>query len=175
MSARPDCPGEPTLQAFAAGRLDAAAARAVRLHLDGCPACRGRLREARAAVGSAEPTSEAAATPGSVGPTAPTVPAGEERAPPDDTDPLLGVTCLRPSSNPKALGRIGAYDVLSVLGRGGMGVVVKAFDTSLHRTVAIKLLSPHLAASRKAHRRFLREARAAAGINHPNVVTIHAV
>jgi hypothetical protein len=174
MSARPDCPGEPTLYAFAAGRLGAAAARAVRLHLDGCAACRERLREVGTAGGLAEPTTDAAGTPGSAGPFAPTVPAGEDH-PPSDTDPLLGVSGLRSSSNPQALGRIGAYDVLSVLGRGGMGVVLKAFDTSLHRTVAIKLLSPHLAASRKAHRRFLREARAAAGINHPNVVTIHAV
>jgi serine/threonine protein kinase len=174
MSPRPDCPGEPTLYAFAAGRLDVAAARAVRLHLDGCAACRARLREAEVASGSAEPTSDAAASPSSAGPAAPTVPAAEER-PPEDPDPLVGITCLSPSSNPQALGRIGAYDVLSVLGRGGMGVVLRAFDTSLHRTVAIKLLSPHLAASRKAHRRFLREARAAAGINHPNVVTIHAV
>jgi hypothetical protein len=174
MSDRPDCPGEPTLHAFAAGRLDAATARPVRLHVDGCAACWARLREAGAAGGLAEPTSDAAATPGSAVPVAPTIPVGKGR-PPDDTDPLLGISCLRPSSNPQALGRIGAYDVLSVLGRGGMGVVLKAFDTSLHRAVAIKLLSPHLAASRKAHRRFLREARAAAGINHPNVVTIHAV
>ena len=56
-----------------------------------------------------------------------------------------------------------------------MGVVFKAFDRHLCRSVAIKVLSPPLAASTKAHRRFLREARAAAGINHPNVVTIHAV
>jgi hypothetical protein len=162
------------LHAFAAGRLDAAAARAVRLHLDGCAACRVRLRETGAAGGSTEPTCDAALTPSSAGPLVPTVPAGGDRLP-DDADPLLGVSGLRPSGNPKALGRVGAYDVLSVLGRGGMGVVLKAFDTSLHRTVAIKLLSPHLAASPKAHRRFLREARAAAGINHPNVVTIHAV
>jgi serine/threonine protein kinase len=174
MSDRPDCPGEQTLHAFRAGRLDAAAARAVRVHLDGCAECRDWLREAEPLDPETEPTSEAVLTPPSAAPMAPTIPAGVVR-PPDDTDPLLGVTCLRPSNNPEALGRIGSYDVMCVLGRGGMGVVLKAFDTSLHRTVAIKLLSPHLATSRKAHRRFLREARAAAGINHPNVVTIHAV
>jgi hypothetical protein len=70
---------------------------------------------------------------------------------------------------------MGTYEVLSLLGRGAMGLVLKAFDTVLHRTVAIKVLAPQLAASEKAQRRFLREARAAAGINHPNVVTIHAV
>jgi hypothetical protein len=64
MSSRPECPGEPTLHAFAAGQLDAAAARAVRLHLDGYAACRVRLGEAGATGGLAEPTSDAALTPG---------------------------------------------------------------------------------------------------------------
>jgi serine/threonine-protein kinase len=89
-------------------------------------------------------------------------------------DPLDGISFLQPSSNPKALGRLNNYDVLGVLGRGGMGVVLKAFDTSLHRTVAIKVLSPQIATSKASRRRFLREARAAAAINHPNVVVIHA-
>src|SRR5262249_47500481 len=88
---------------------------------------------------------------------------------------LSDLKLLRPSPNAEALGRLGNYDVLGVLGRGAMGVVLKAFDTALYRTVAIKVLSPPPAASRAAQRRFLREARAAAGINHPNVVVIHAV
>jgi serine/threonine protein kinase len=87
----------------------------------------------------------------------------------------LDVNFLLPSSNPDALGRIGDCDVLGLLGRGGMGVVFQAFDTVLQRVVAIKTLSPQLASSSEATRRFLREARAAAGINHPNVVVIHAV
>jgi tRNA A-37 threonylcarbamoyl transferase component Bud32 len=68
-----------------------------------------------------------------------------------------------------------AYEIYDVRGRGGMGIVLDAFDTVLHRRVAIKVLSPQLATSQTAHRRFLREARAAAGINHVNVVTVHAV
>jgi tRNA A-37 threonylcarbamoyl transferase component Bud32 len=88
---------------------------------------------------------------------------------------LADLPFLLKSSDPSAIGRISNYKVLSVLGRGGMGIVLDAFDTLLHRRVAIKVLSPQLATSRKAHRRFLREARAAAAINHANVVTIHAV
>jgi serine/threonine protein kinase len=174
MSPTPDCPGDATLQAFAGRLLGTAATRAVRAHLDGCPACRVRLLKAEEEGLPTEATRDAVLTPNSTEQAAPTIASAEDRLP-DDAESLLGVTCLRPSENPQALGRIGTYEVQSVLGRGGMGVVLKALDTSLHRAVAIKLLSPHLAASRKAHRRFLREARAAAGINHPNVVTIYAV
>jgi serine/threonine protein kinase len=71
--------------------------------------------------------------------------------------------------------KLGKYAVEGVLGWGGMGVVVKGFDPDLHRTVAIKVLGPHLAHSPTARRRFQREARAVASICHPNVLTIHAV
>ena len=64
---------------------------------------------------------------------------------------------------------------IEIVGRGGMGIVLKAFDPGLHRLVAIKVLSPRLATSAAARRRFLREARAAASVAHEHVVTIHAV
>jgi serine/threonine protein kinase len=82
---------------------------------------------------------------------------------------------LSPSEKPGQLGRLGPYEVLEVIGRGGMGVVLKAFDPSLQRVVAIKVLAPHLAASGTARRRFTREARAAAAVSHDHVVTIFAV
>jgi WD40 repeat protein len=72
-------------------------------------------------------------------------------------------------------GRLGHYDILEVVGRGGMGVVLRAFDHVLHRIVAVKVLAPALAASAVARKRFIREARAAAGVNHDHAVTIHAV
>src|SRR5262249_57760519 len=62
-----------------------------------------------------------------------------------------------------------------VIGGGGMGVVLKAFDENLHRVVAIKVMAPQLAASATARQRFVREARAAAAVTHDHVVTIHAV
>ncbi|MEQ1902548.1 MAG: serine/threonine-protein kinase [Pirellulaceae bacterium] len=82
---------------------------------------------------------------------------------------------LAAPSHPEMLGRIGRYDVESVIGQGGFGVVFKGFDTELNRPVAIKVLAPHLAASGVARRRFAREAQAAAAVSHPNVVPIHAV
>ncbi len=71
--------------------------------------------------------------------------------------------------------KLGKYVIKSVLGQGGMGIVLEAWDPDLHRRVAVKILGPQLALSTTARRRFLREARAAASINHPNVLTIHAV
>ena len=64
---------------------------------------------------------------------------------------------------------------MEVLGVGGMGRVYKAFDPSLGRFVAIKIIAPHLSANQSARLRFAREARAAAAISHENVVQIYAV
>src|SRR5262245_49330071 len=52
---------------------------------------------------------------------------------------------LDPPDEPNILGRLGGYDVLGIIGRGGMGVVLKAFDRDLKRAIAIKVLAPHLA------------------------------
>ncbi len=82
---------------------------------------------------------------------------------------------LAPSIEPEALGRIGAYDVVEVIGRGGMGIVLKAFDSALHRYVAIKVLASEFAHSAAARRRFAREAQAAAAVVHDHVVPIYAV
>jgi eukaryotic-like serine/threonine-protein kinase len=85
------------------------------------------------------------------------------------------LTFLQPSTKPGSLGRLGHYEVLEVLGRGGFGIVVKAFDEMLHRVVAIKVMSVQLAATSPARKRFLREARASAAVRHEHVVAIHAV
>lgn len=82
---------------------------------------------------------------------------------------------LAPPEKPGQLGRLERYEVIEEVGRGGMGVVLKAFDPSLHRVVAIKVLAPQLATSGVARQRFLREAKAAAAVTHDHIVTIHAV
>jgi eukaryotic-like serine/threonine-protein kinase len=82
---------------------------------------------------------------------------------------------LAPSDWPDSLGRIGTYEVKGVVGRGGMAVVLKAVDPALNRTVAIKVLATHLAASGAARQRFVREAQAAAAVMHENVVAVHSV
>ncbi len=82
---------------------------------------------------------------------------------------------LETSDSPEALGQLGGYDVLEVIGRGGMGVVLKAYDRELKRLVAIKALAPHLAHSPLARKRFAREAQAAAAVVNLHVIAIHQV
>ncbi|MGC8641882.1 MAG: GIN domain-containing protein, partial [Isosphaeraceae bacterium] len=82
---------------------------------------------------------------------------------------------LDPADSPGELGKLASYRVLEVLGEGGMGVVLKAVDPALNRTVAIKVLAPQLATSSSARQRFAREARAAAAIRNEHVVAIHSV
>ncbi len=85
------------------------------------------------------------------------------------------VDFLDPCDLPDTIGRLGDYEILEVIGRGGMGVVLKGFQRELGRYVAVKVMAPHLAASGAARQRFIREARAAAAIVHPNVMPIHSV
>ncbi len=82
---------------------------------------------------------------------------------------------LAPSDNPASLGRLGQYEIIELIGRGGMGIVLKGRDNKLERVVAVKVLAPELATNSNARRRFLREAKAAASINHDHLVTVHAV
>ncbi len=82
---------------------------------------------------------------------------------------------LGPTDDPHMLGRIGSYEVVGVIGRGGMGVVFKAYEGTLNRFVAIKMLLPHLAASGAARKRFAREGKAAAAVIDDNVMPIYSV
>jgi TolB-like protein len=71
--------------------------------------------------------------------------------------------------------RLGAYEIISLLGAGGMGVVYRARDTRLNRDVALKVLPAGAAADAKLRDRFDREARAVAALSHPNILAIHDV
>ena len=71
--------------------------------------------------------------------------------------------------------RVGPYEILAPIGQGGMGEVYRARDTRLDRTVAIKVLTESLATETEFRRRFEREARAIAALNHPHICALHDV
>src|SRR4051812_39938957 len=82
---------------------------------------------------------------------------------------------LAPPEQPDEIGRLGPYRVLRVLGKGGMGLVLHAEDPQLRRAVALKVMLPNLAANPASRERFLREARAAAALEHDHITPIYQV
>src|SRR6266852_3659275 len=189
-----DCPDAVRLREMLAGTLPEHDQEELTTHLDSCLTCRQTLDELATEGESwpelarklgpkpaADPALEQAIReikgvspplylpPASGGDTeGGTQPFGSAR---DDKE----LAFLSPPDKPGHLGRLAHYDVTEVIGRGGMGIVLKAFDSALRRVVAIKVLAPALATSGAARERFLREARAAAAVTHDHVVTIHAV
>ena len=106
-----------------------------------------------------------------------------EIKPPDEdaADGVSGISdgsdllFLEPSQESNSIGRLQQFEIKRIIGRGGMGVVLEAFDTDLRRSVAIKVLSPKLQSDEVARERFCREGRAAASISHEHVVQMHQV
>lgn len=87
-----------------------------------------------------------------------------------------GIHLIEETEAPDVLGKkIGQYELLSILGRGGMGKVYLARDPKLNRSIALKTLPKLLNSSSDYVRRFETEAKAAANLNHPNVATVHSV
>src|SRR5262249_55159076 len=95
-------------------------------------------------------------------------PAGAGPATPD-------LSFLRPPRQPDELGRLSGFRVLEVLGKGGMGLVLRAEDVQLRRQVALKVIRPEYAADGGYRERFLHEARAAAKVQHDHIIPVHQV
>ncbi len=146
-------------------------------HLDRCAACRRTLERLAAGSRLWAELKQLASASGPVSSAGQVEPEAVRKSPycqpPADGD--ISLDFLAPAGIPESLGRLGPYEVTGVLGRGGFGVVLKAHDSALNRTVAIKVLAAQLATSAAARSRFAREAKAAAAVVHDNVVAVHAV
>jgi WD40 repeat protein/serine/threonine protein kinase len=151
--------------------IDEDASSVVR-HLDDCASCRQRLEAMAAAEDEWSYVAECLRVPelGSIASANSGDGVGLVGERTDSVQDILG--CLSPTDDPQMLGRVGRYEIVGVIGRGGMGVVLKGFDGPLNRYVAIKLLAPMLATSGAARQRFSREARAAAAVVHQHVIAI---
>ncbi len=140
-------------------------------HLEQCETCRAHLEAMAATADIWREATEVL--------TSETAQLGSQHAAsrPESLSSQLGLPAgaVEMSCDPTSLGSIEGYELLDVIGRGGMGIVARAHDRQLNRMVAIKFLAPHLATSAAARERFARESRAAAAVVHPHVVPIHAV
>jgi WD40 repeat protein/serine/threonine protein kinase len=183
MSEPVSCPDEPELRRLLEETLPATRHAALSAHLQSCARCQQFLESL---VAGNDSWDEAARLLSRDEPLQSTEPVlqwarallrgedgrGEHRKPLDDTSDL---TFLASSSREGSLGRLDQYEVVSVVGRGGMGIVLKAVDELLQRVVAVKVMNPAMAATPQSRKRFIREAQAAAAVVHDHVVTIHAV
>jgi len=161
-------------------------------HMDKCECCQQRLEEIAVEgtnlsqlvekLHTAEPMATSAYWPALKSLDTPLPPGNTPNAvptPPEGARPPrsreVSLHFLQPASDSAYLGRLHQFDVMRIIGRGGMGVVLEAFDTRLQRNVALKVLDPDLAGDEVARQRFCRESRAAASITHENVVAVHQV
>jgi WD40 repeat protein len=169
------CPSPQQLQRLLAEAVSDAPA--IEAHVEGCASCQQALETLTAA---ALPRALGAGQPARTASRAPADPAADflcrlEALAPGRTQPLAPVTgrAVAPPGPEPAV--IADYEILGVLGRGGMGVVYQAWHTTLKRVVALKMLLVGDHARPDEYSRFRIESEAAARLQHPNIVQVHAV
>lgn len=177
----PGCPTVEKLAELVSGDLEPQREQELTAHLDQCSRCRQRL-DAVAAGGDLvaalgrtdlQPVIRSQPLDTAIDLLKATPPTGSAAGPGDDQPYADLLPWLEPA--PRGIGRVGDYLLTRFLGRGGMGLVFAGREAALDRAVAIKFLSPALAAEAAFRDRFTREARVAAAVNHPHVVTVLAV
>jgi serine/threonine protein kinase len=172
------CPSSDELERVAKGMAAEDAIARVEQHLDGCTSCQERFA---ALLDSADDLAEIGAMMrgNTEADLESILAAGVPRFPSvqldDDCVVLPGGLRLALPRKGCYQARLGDYDVLSVVGEGGMGIVLRAYHEQLDREVALKVIGARWLNDATARERFLQEARAAARLQHPNVVTIYGV
>ena len=174
------CPSEKQLRHLIDGGITDAEAIVLEQHLDRCITCQQTVKQMTQDGTFWNSVAASLAKSSTGGPELNRVIDDLQQQSPEDAELMgeaieLKMSSVEPPTEPGTIGRLKHYDILRVAGRGGMGIVLKAFDRSLRRIVAVKLLAPHLAGNGLARQRFIREGRAAAAITHQHVITIHAV
>lgn len=169
------------LQALLAGTISESDEASLATHLERCPTCRHKLQSLANQGDPSDECFQLLKTPMAITPTLNQVlttmesSGSKKEASEASHTTSEELPYLEPVDDPAYLGSLGRYLVIKLLGRGGMGVVYQARDPVLGRLVAVKVLAPQLTSHPTARERFVREARAVAAVNHPNVVTIHAI
>jgi serine/threonine protein kinase len=157
-------PTDQTLHGYAIGKLDDRSVESVGRHLNSCPACRRRVAEI-----SADRRRDARNPPDSPPPVGSSFPG---------ISSVVGETAMGSpppiDSLPSGLAELPDYQVISELGRGGMGVVYLAQNKLMGRKEVLKVVSRELMDRRSVSERFLREIRNAAQLQHPNIVTAYS-
>ncbi len=156
---------EQAILRFLDNDLDLQEQTAFERHLDSCDHCCERLCELTAAKSSWDDVASHLIEQDHL-----SAPSMQE-----ETTSRLALDFLDPTDDPRMLGRYAGYEIVGVIGEGGMGIVLKGLDRALNRYVAIKVLLPHFASSAAARQRFAREAKAAAAVVHENVIAIYGV
>jgi eukaryotic-like serine/threonine-protein kinase len=172
----PPHPTADILQAYSVCKLDDATAEAVREHLTDCPDCQRQVTE-MAALGSAAPAAPpveaTAADDGIVSSSSSPVMSSTGHV--DATSDASGGADDLSLPSGTRVGYFGDYELLKVLGEGGMGIVYKARQLSLNRPVAVKMFKASRFPSAGEVRRFQNESEAVARLDHPNIVPVFEV
>jgi serine/threonine-protein kinase len=164
------CLSESEMSKLLTSDLLASEAASVEQHIADCEACRTKIESMIADPRWWDEAQQSLAASSTRGCAETESPHEGELATTEQMLSLLG-----PTDDPEKMGRIAEYEVIGIIGRGGMGVVFKAFDPRLNRFVAIKMLLPHLASFGAARKRFAREGQAAAAVVNDYVLPIYAV
>lgn len=178
------CPARATLDALAAGKISEDERSLLETHFERCHLCAEQLEaitraQLKQMVGL-DGSHVVARVPREERSSDPVVLASLMRRALEDSlafasvDPARLIELLDPPRVQGALGTFAGYDVTEIAGSGGMGLVLKARDPTLERTVALKILSPSRAWDEESVGRFLREARTIAAIQHDNIVPVYS-
>ncbi|MFO0937656.1 MAG: serine/threonine-protein kinase [Gemmataceae bacterium] len=178
-----NCPNDDDISNLVKGR-DASPSLAD--HVGNCPGCQERLESVATAGNNhlsktirglyqSEPPNQSAFWPALRSAELQITREFSSKDTPVEADESIDLSFLRASPVPGRIGKLGEFEIIKAIGKGGMGVVLHAFDPNLQRDVAIKVLDPQLATNSVARQRFCREARSAAAVTHENIVTVHQV